>query len=149
MSKIIEKLKNEKIEMRPGWYFAVKSILLISLTVLALFLTLFLASYLLFYLKRSGVYFASLPLVMFLLMIVFVAIVEILVNRYAIAYRKPVIYSLLIVIALIIAMGMAVDKARFHERVEKRNLPMIKKMYKTPPRKPIRRNLEINIRKGF
>jgi len=147
MNNIIEKLKSGKIEMRPKWHFALRSILLILLTILTLILILFLASFLLFHLKRSGIFFGPLPFVMFLLMIVFVALVEFLINRYAVAYRKPVVYSLLIVVALMVAMGLAINKVHFHEKIEKRNLPMIKRFYDAPKKDPIRRDIEINKRR--
>ena len=133
MEKIIEKLKNYK--MRPKWHFIVKSVLLVILIILVLFLTLFLVSFFLFYLERSGIFFAPLPFILFLLSIIFVAVTEFLITRYAIAYRKPVIYSLIIIVALIFVLGAAINKARFHERIEKRNMPGIRRIYNIPKRK--------------
>jgi len=148
MNNIIEKLKNQEIKMRPKWHFILGSVLLILLTVLVLLLTLFLASFLLFYLKTSGFFFGPLPFILLLLMVAFIVLVEFLINRYAVAYRKPVVYSLIIIVIIIFTMGLVMNKANFHERVERRKLPMIKRFYNMSDKKPMRRNIKIEINKG-
>ena len=134
MEKIIEKLKNYR--MRPKWHFVIKSALLVISIFLVLLLTLFLTSFLLFYLARSGIFFAPVPFVLLLLSIVFIAVAEFLITRYAVAYKKPVIYSLIIIVVLVFMLGSAINKARFHERMEKRNILGVRKIYNVPKRIP-------------
>lgn len=144
MNDIIEKLKN--LKMRPKWHFIIKSALIIALFVLIFLLILFITTLLLFYLRRFGIFFGPYLLILFFLAILFVIIAEMLVNHYALAYRKPVIYSLIIIVFFVMALGFLLDLARFHERIERRNLPMIRRIYKMPsPRAPMHENFRIEI----
>jgi quinol-cytochrome oxidoreductase complex cytochrome b subunit len=145
MKEITEELKNKKI--RPKWHFIVKNILFVVLTFLVLLFALFVASFLLFCSARSTMFFDPLFFVLFLLMIVSMIIAEILIGRYAIAYRKPVIYSLIIIFVLVFFLGAVVNKIKFHEKMERRDFPVIKSIYKVPRRRQLPQNFrpEINI----
>jgi hypothetical protein len=131
MNEIIEKLKESK--MRPKWHFVIESVLIVALFVLIFLLTLFITTLLLFYLRRFGIFFGLFPLVLFFLAILFVVIAEILVNHYALVYQKPVIYSLIIILASVLALCFLLDMARLHERIEEQNLPMIRHIYRPLP----------------
>ncbi len=141
MNEIIEKLKESKI--RPKWHFILESILIVALFVLIFLLTLFITTLLLFYLRRFGIFFGPFPLILFSLAIIFVVVAEMIANHYALAYHKPVIYSLIIILSTVLVFCFLLDMARMHERIENRNLPMIRRIYRPLP-PPMNLDFEIN-----
>ena len=126
INKIIEKLKKGEIKMHPKWHFILKAVLFgLAVFIIGLF-CLFLCSFILFS-------FRPFPWFLFLLLILFVALLEHLFNKYSFAYKRPVIYSLIIIVSLLFVMGLMMNKVCFHEMMEKRNLPGIEKFYKKYP----------------
>jgi hypothetical protein len=148
MNDIIEKIK--ELKMRPKWHFIIESALIVALFVLIFLLTLFITTLFLFYLRRFGIFFGPLPLILFFLAVIFIVVAEILVNHYALAYHKPVIYSLIIIVLFVVVFGFLLDMARIHERMEEKNVPMIRRIYRMPPppRGPIPLDMRIEIIKN-
>ncbi len=146
-NKIIEKIKNSQIKMKPKWRFALKSFLLVVLSLLLLFLLLFLVSFIL----RFGLFisFRVFPWMILLFVIGFVVLLEFLISRYAAAYRRPVIYSVIAIIVIIFLAGGVMNMLRFHEMIERRNLPMIRRMYDGPTIHPIMHPMMQPIRKNI
>jgi len=139
MNEIIEKIKKEEIKMKPKWHFVLKTVLIVLLGVVSFFLALFFSSFILFS-------FRPFPWILFLLVVIFVVTLEWTLREFQIVYRRPIIYSLLIIISLLFITGIVLNKVRFHERIEKRNIPGIRKIYKEKIRKP---GVEIKTRKGL
>lgn len=138
MNKIIEKIKEEDIKMKPKWHFVLKTVLVILLGIVSFLMALFFSSFILFS-------FRPFPWILFLLSIVFIIVLESTLREFKIVYKKPIIYSLLIIIIVLFATGMFLNKTRFHEKVERRNLPGIRKIYK---RKMIKNpGIEIKVRR--
>lgn len=140
-NKIIEKLKKEEIKMRPKWHFVLKGSLIILAIVIIALPSLFLASFILFF-------FRPFPWFLFFFLIIFVVLLEYLFSKYSIAYKRPIICSLLIIVSLLFIMGLILNRVSFHERMERRNLPGIYKIYKRYPKERIRNpNFEIKTRR--
>ncbi len=125
--KVIAAIKEGQTTMRPKWHFILERTLFIIGAVITLLALLYVASFILFTLWQSGLWFAplfgsrgwftffrSLPWVLIALSALFTIILEILVRRYSFAYRKPLLYSLLGVL-LIIFIGGSVA-APWHRR---------------------------------
>jgi hypothetical protein len=118
------------IKMRPKWYFALRAALTVTgVAIFSLFLV-YLASFIFFMLRRTGIWFApsfgfkglfvfliSLPWFLILLAAIFAVILEILVRRYSFAYRWPLLYSAVGIVLIVMAGGYAVAKTPFHGRL--------------------------------
>jgi len=139
MNEIIEKIKTKHIKMKPRWHFALKSVFLIALSLISLFLLLFITSFMF----RSGLLtpLRGFAWMLLLFSVLFIALLEYLIKRYAISYRRPVIYSLLIIISLIFVFGIICNKTCFHDRIEKRRLPGIERFYKEFKAPPMRKRI--------
>jgi len=131
--KIAEKLKSENIEMRPKWHFWLRSLLLAVSIFLIFALTLFLTSFAFFCHARPGLFLGWPYFSAVLLAIAFILVAEALLSKYAFSYRKPVIYTLVAIVLFVFIFGFFISKSDFHSRIERRNIPFIRKIYKMPP----------------
>ena len=145
--EVLTKIKSGTVFMRPRWHFVLKTILAFLGFVLLLLLLLYLASFVVFILYQSGVWFVpafgfygmfvalrSLPWLLIFVGILFVGALEILVRRYSFAYRKPLLYSLLGVVGFVMLATVAVAKTGIHEgfflRAREDRLPLAGKLYR-------------------
>lgn len=144
---VLEAIKIGEVKMRPKWHFILKAILgVIGAFIIALAL-LYLASFIIFISRQTGVWFApisgfrgwyvflmSLPWMLVSLLIMFVIVLELLVRRYSFAYRMPLLYSAAGVVLLVVAGGYVVANTSFHGRMfryaEKNELPMAGRFYR-------------------
>lgn len=122
---VLEAIQTGRAKMRPRWHFVLRAVLLVVGVSLVFFALLYLASFILFALRETGIWFAplygsrgwitffrSLPWVLIFLSLVFMVVLEILVQRYAFANRKPLLYSVLGIVVLAVLGGIIV--APFH-----------------------------------
>lgn len=125
--KVLAAITSGQVKMLPRWHYVLKAILAISGAIMLSLALLFLASFIIFYLRQSGVWFApgfglrgigvfltSLPWLLILVAVVFVVVLEVLVKHYAFAYRQPLLYSALGIVLLVTLGGIAVAKTSFH-----------------------------------
>lgn len=139
-NKIIEKLKQGEFKMRPKWHFVLRVVLVAILIILFLLSALFLFSLILF---PSGPF----PWPLLILVIIFIALLEYFLQEFKIVYRRPIIYSFLIILCLLIISGLFLNKVHFHQRIEKKKLPGIERFYrKFPPRPETIRNPSFEIK---
>jgi len=113
---------------------------------LAAMTVLYLVSFIVFVLWRTGVlylpgfgfqslgiFFLSLPWLLILLAAVFMLLLEIFIRRYSFAYGRPFLYSALAVIFLGIAGGIIIGETPLHEKffdeAENGSLPLAGPMY--------------------
>ncbi len=126
-AKILATIESGKIVMRPRWHFVLHGILLIVGTILAAAIVIYLASFAVFNLHNTGAWFVpgfgfrglrvfvmSLPWLIILLSLVFIALLEILVNKYSFAYRKPLLYSVMGVVLFAVLGSFAISQTSFH-----------------------------------
>jgi len=122
---VLSAIESGRAKMRSRWYFLFGSFLLGAGVTLFIIALCSLASFVFFSVRQSGAWFApgfgargwfaffhALPLTLILLMIVLAIILESLVKRYAFAYRKPLLYSFLVIAGLVIIAGIFL--APFH-----------------------------------
>jgi hypothetical protein len=124
---IMDAIRRGDIRMRPRWHFVLLSTLSV-LGVLIVFLALlYIASLAVFFLRDSGVWFTptfgprgwfsllrSLPWLLIFLLFIFIVVLEILVRRYAFVYKKPLLASVLGIIALILVGGFFIAITPLH-----------------------------------
>lgn len=126
-NKVLNKIKRGEVKMRPKTYFIFKAVLLALGT---LFLTLFiicLISFIVFSLRANGVLFlpkfgfpgiklllGSLPWLLVFLAIILIILLQIFAKHFSFVYRRPIIYSLLVVIMIVSAGSFLIDRTSFH-----------------------------------
>jgi len=113
--KILSAIANGQVTMRPRWHFVLRATLLALGVVLCALAVLYLGSFIAFTLRQTGVLFApgfglhgwfiffrSLPWLLIGVAVLFLVVLEILVRRYAFAYREPLVYVTLGIVAIVI-----------------------------------------------
>lgn len=144
---VLATIKQQRLVMRPYWHYLLPAVLgLIGIVILTLLL-IFLVSFILFMLTQSGVLFApvfglpglralllSLPWVLIILALVFVAVLEVLVRRYTFTYRRPLLYSMGIIILLAAVGGFVIAQTPLHrglfDRADRGRLPLAGPLYR-------------------
>lgn len=124
---ILSTIKSGEVKMRPKWHFFLKAALAILGAIILFLFVLYLASFIIFILRQTGVlfmpafgiegwfaFFRHLPIFLISLLIIFVIVLELLVRHYAFAYRRPLLYSALGIFILITIGGLAVANTSFH-----------------------------------
>jgi len=144
--KVTEKIEKGEVKMRSKSYFVLKSVLIALGVFIILSTVLYLISFILFVVQRSGLIFlprygfsgirillSGFPWILLIIVICFVFLLEFLVKKYTIAYRKPLLYSLLIVILVISGIGFIVHQTSFHGRMYLRSqegkIPFVRPLY--------------------
>ncbi|PIR96006.1 MAG: hypothetical protein COT92_03350 [Candidatus Doudnabacteria bacterium CG10_big_fil_rev_8_21_14_0_10_42_18] len=159
LKNIIDKIKEGEVKMRPKSYFAAKTILMVVGLVLAILVALFLSSYVFFHLKASGAFglagfgldgtkdlLLSLPWLILFVVLVFVALLLWFAEHYPIAYRNPLLYSVLGILLIVLVGGYAVANTPLHPYFFKVFAPpqkagLMHMFYARPKRVPPRNGL--------
>ncbi len=146
-ASVLSAITNGTVRMRPHWHFVVRSLGL-ALGVLCLgVLGIFLISFIVFALHQSGVWFVppfgmlgigvllrSFPWLLVVIALVAVVVLEALVRRYAFAYRKPILYSSLGIILVVLLGGFALAQTPVHrlmfQRAQTHALPIAGPLYR-------------------
>ncbi len=144
---VLESIKTGRVTMRPRWHFVLRAAFALVGAVFLSLTLLYLASFIVFIVRDNGAWYVpafgmrglrifllSLPWLLILVALIFVGILEVLVRRYAFAYRRPLLYSAAGVVILVLAGGIAVARTPFHQgfmrRAENRHLPFAGGMYR-------------------
>ncbi len=161
-NEILEKIKSGQLKMKPKLYFASKTILFIAGAFLAFLAIIFLISFVIFVLKGRGAWFLtdygwpgikifllSFPWILFAISIIFVAMLEVLIHHFGFAYRRPMIYSIFGVIAIVTGGGIWLALTPLHSNALKSalqsNLPMAGALYRNYCATPIDNLYEGNV----
>lgn len=144
---VFSKIERGEAQMRTRRYFALKDALVAAVILLIVFILLYLMSFILFVLRRTGVWFApafgfrgvevflaSLPWFLIIVAAFFAILAEMFMRRYAFIYRKPVVYSFIAIIALVAAGGFLMSRTAFHpgmfRYVEEHEVPLMASFYR-------------------
>lgn len=155
-----EAIKTGQAKMRPRSYFIARTTLLIIGAVLLALLLIYLVSFIFFMLRVTGVWFVpafgaagimpfvlALPWLLILVAIIFIITLEWVFKRYSLAWRKPLLYSAVGIVILVLVSGFAVAQTSLHKgaykKAEEHRLPLIGPMYRS-----IHPNPEHNIHPG-
>ncbi len=131
--KVLERIKNQRLKMKPRWHFILKTILMVGGALIILLTLIYLISLIGFVLHQSGLTFlpafgwpglmillSSLPWFILAGIIIFIGVLGLLVRHHPISYRKPLIYSLLAILILITIGGLISLEFGFHQNVWQR-----------------------------
>lgn len=124
---LLDKIKKGEIKMRPRIYFIAKLVLLVLGTAVITFFAIFIASFIFFMIRASGLMFLpsfgfmgikllllSLPWVLILGLLILVATSELFMKHFSFVYKNPILYSLLAIIIVILIGGFLIDNSGFH-----------------------------------
>lgn len=144
--KLAAKIESGEITMIPRWQFVLRATLYGSGVVIAGLISVYLFSFLLFALHKTGVIFAPLygwsgvvlfiissPWLVILLLGAFLSILYVLVHHYAFSYKKPLVYSLVAIVLGVIALASMIQQTALHDRIgtfaNERNVPALGPLY--------------------
>lgn len=124
---LLDKIKNGEIKMRPKIYFVGKLILLALATAVITFFAIFVASFIFFMIRASGLMFLpsfgfigikmllfSLPWILILGLLMLIATSELFIKHFPFVYKNPILYSLMALIIVILIGGFLLDNSGFH-----------------------------------
>ena len=128
--KILEKIKSGGVKMKPKIYFVLKSFLITGGILLFFVFLLFLVSLIHFHLRASGlwylprfgshglgIYFKSLPWFLILFCLILVFVLEIFSRKFSFVWKRPLIYSLLAIIFILLIGTFILEKTSVHPRL--------------------------------
>jgi len=76
----------------------------------------------------------ALPWLIIILGTVFIIFIEKLVRHYKIGYRRPIVFSLLVVVVVSLLGSFVIERSRFHDRfgefAERRQMPIFHPLYR-------------------
>lgn len=144
---VIAKIKAGEIVMKSKRYFLLRTIAVAAAAVLVTLALIYLTSFIFFFLHRSGAWFtpgfgsrgvrtflASFPWGILIAVAILAIILEVLVERYAVAYRRPLVYSFLGVVVVALAVGYAASRTPFHTAfssyARSHNAPLVGRFYR-------------------
>lgn len=130
MNKIMNIIKQENISMRSRYYFVARSsmwalaaVLVFASIVYLLSLIFFiwndhaLGTIALFGSKGIGLMLFSMPWMLILATIALVITLELLAAKFSFVYKRPLVYSLLILLVVLIAVSSLVARTAMHDRI--------------------------------
>jgi hypothetical protein len=130
---VLKAIQSGTVSMRPKWHFAVSTAFLIAGIVLAALAAIYLASFILFILRDTGVlfvpgfglvglgaFFWSLPWLMIAMAAVFLILLHILIRRYAFSYGRPLFYSAMSIVGFVVVGGVVLAKTSLHPELSGR-----------------------------
>lgn len=146
-NKILEKIKTGEVTMVPKWQFVLQTILWILGAVVVAIIAVYLLSFILFMLHRSGILFAPLygwhglmlfvvasPWFLLALVGLFLLVLYLLVSHFSFSYKRPLVYSMLGVVLFVIALSSIMQQFSIHERMERfvarHEVPGLSPMYR-------------------
>jgi len=164
--QVLSKIEEGQTKMKPKWHFALHTALFIVGVVVVLLLALYIASFSLFILDESDLWFVpsfgfaglclflkSLPWFLIAIVLVFLILLHILVRHYAFAYQRPLLYSALAIIIFVIGGSLVIHYIGLHEGIsaysQKHQLPFAHPLYEKlghPKNKQVYPGIIIEIR---
>jgi hypothetical protein len=145
---VLAAIKAGEIKMRPRWQFILRGTLAVLGGILIALTLLYLVSLIIFASRESGAAFVSsfgfrgffaflmaLPWLLITFSVLFIVLLEILVQRYSFAYSRPLVYSACGIIILVVAGGFVVASTSLHRglfrQAERQELPFGGIFYKS------------------
>lgn len=140
---ILKAIESGKVTMRPKWHFALTAALLFAGSVLVALVLIYLVSFLFFIgqgVGENASILLSLPWLVIAMAIVCLIILEVLVRKFAFAYRKPLLYTIFGILALVILTGFVLANTPLHKNLSNRayedHLPFGGEFYKHYDHRP-------------
>lgn len=128
-NRVLQKIKNENIQMKPKIRFVLQTILFAGGILLSLGLTLYLTSFIFFILRSNGAFFLpgfgfagfgalflSLPWLLIVIVLALIAILELLGRHFSFVYKRPLVYSIFGIILFVLISSVAVAFTKVHQK---------------------------------
>lgn len=145
--KILSKLKSGEFKMKPRAYFVLKAALIILGTAVVAGFILFLISFISFALRANGVlvlpifgfrgfgmFLSSLPWLLIIVAVLLIFVLEMLFKHFAFAYRRPILYSVLGIVIIVILGTFIIDRTPLHSglfgQAQRGGLPVFGPVYR-------------------
>ncbi len=145
---VLARIEDGGVNMRPKWHFVVTTVATGLGVAGAFFIVLFLTTFIIFALREAGTavlpefgafgvrgFFLSLPWIPIVIALLFAVLLEVLLLRYAFAYRKPMLYSVLAVATAVALGSVLAGVAKVHERLysfsETQQVPIVRPIYRS------------------
>ncbi len=145
--RVVSKIKQGELKMKPKAYFAAKTTLFVGLLALAFLLALYFGSLIIFVLRINDIFLfhgmgpqairsilLSFPWYLVLLLLALIILAEVIAKKFRFIYRKPLIVSLLIILILVFLTSFLVDKSSLHHSffklAKQERLPLAGRMYR-------------------
>lgn len=144
---VLGAIRTNSVRMRPRWHFVLRAALSVTGLALAALFAVYLVSLAIFILRLNGGWFATsfgtaglrvfllgIPWAVVIIAIVFLVVVQLLVKHYSFAYRRPLLYSVIAIVAIVAIGGFAVARTGFHRellsRARDERLPVAGAIYR-------------------
>lgn len=145
--EVLNKIKSGDIKMVSKIWFIFRTVLLVlGILILTLFI-IYLVSFTLFSLRFTGVwflprfgfpgmriFFGLLPWPLIFITAILIILLEVFAKKFSFVYRRPLVYSLLVLIVIALSMGFLIERTPFHrnlfQRAQEGNLPAIGPVYR-------------------
>lgn len=148
---ILTRIQKGQAKMTPRWHFILKTSLFLFGFILIFLCALYLLSFTLFVLDKSQlwfvpqfgahgvfIFFRSLPWLLIFVVLLFLIVLQILARRYSFSYQRPLLFSVLGILVLVIIGSSVIQKLRFHEGVS-----IYSRMHKLPFAGPMYERFEL------
>ncbi len=144
---VISRIKNEKLQMRPRFYFLLEAVFVFILGFLLFSFALYFGSLIVFVLRENNFFlfygtglqgmriaFSAFPWHTITFILTLVLGIEVIVRKFSLIHRKPFIYSILGMVFLIFVGGLLIDRTSVHgmlfEMAQQDELPVGGRMYR-------------------
>ncbi len=130
--KVLADIKNGKVTMRPKRYYSLLALLYGLGLLLALLSAIYFASFILYALSSGGffktpgygwqgvyLFVLASPWFAIMLLMAFLGVLALLVSYPAYSYRRPLVYSLVGIVLVVVALGSFLHQTSFHNRMER------------------------------
>ncbi len=148
---ILTRIQKGQAKMTPRWHFLLRAALFLFGFILIFLCALYLLSFTLFVLDKSQlwfvpqfgahgvfIFFRSLPWLLLFIVLLFLIVLQILARRYSFSYQRPLLFSVLGILVLVIIGSSVIQKLRFHEGVS-----IYSRMHKLPFAAPMYERFEL------
>lgn len=146
-NNILNKIKSGEVDMKPHWHFVLKSLLLILGTIVAVLVTVYILSFIHFFLRQSGVGFVPfygfrglsifvihLPWLLIASAGALIVVIQLLIRKYSFSFRQPLLYSLIGTILFVLFGAYIIEETQIHPRLqgfaEDRGVPVFGPLYR-------------------
>lgn len=145
---IINKIKAGEITMKPRWHFLLRSLLMVLGGLFFVLLLMYIVSFIVFIVRFSGAAFVpgfggaglialllAIPWLLVLLALLFVVVLEVLVQRFSVTRQTPLLYSILGVVVISFIGSYILLQTPLHSAIQtlatERQAPLVGPLYRT------------------
>lgn len=145
--KLNDKIQQQKLEVKDKKYFVWKNIFSLATIFLFVLVVLFCFSFIFFFISRNNLFgfshfglrgwqtlFFAFPWFLLILAIVLIFILELIFKKYQLVYRRPLVYSLGVLLICAFVFGTIIARTSWHdqllEQAHDKQLPFLGRMYR-------------------